>query len=334
MQNRRFLFRVDAGGETGLGHFYRSWHLAHELKDRGHIVEFIHRPSDFWNQLTSFGFRHISFESDDENKETLDCLLRGDFDTFYVDGILDFEEDSFYEIKKLVKVVFYQNISSFRFLADIFILPSIHQDADFFDVFNAGTKVFRGLEYFMFNQNILSLRVKDFDSSKKIDQVAIISGGSDPENVLFRLYQLIDHKRFRPIGFTYFFGTDYMHADSIPVNYPSNVRFESYDVKEIMRHDLLLSAFGVSTYEFMYLGMPVLSFGHQPSNSLASQILAGKTGGVFHLGYIKEMETSLLNDQLSTFIDRGELRQNLLKKSKTLLDLNGVQRVVNILENE
>jgi|SRR5690554_4307487 len=334
MQNRRFLFRVDAGGKAGLGHFYRSLHLAHELKDRGHIIEFLHRPSDFWNQLKPFDFRHMSFKSDDENKETLDCLLRGNFDTLYVDGILDFEEGSFYKIKKLVKVVFYQNLSSARYLADIFILPSIHQDAEFFDAFNADTKIFRGLEYFMFNKNIMSVGAKGFDSPKKVCQVAIISGGSDPENVLLRLYQMIDHKRFDPIGFTYFLGTDYMHADSIPLKYTANVRFASYDVKEILRHDLLLSAFGVSTYEFMYLGMPVLSFGHQQSNSLASQILAGKTGAVFHLGYIKEMDAALLNDQLSTFIDRGELRQNLLEKSKALLDLKGVQRVANILENE
>ncbi|HLU88321.1 MAG TPA: hypothetical protein VKZ51_00710 [Cyclobacteriaceae bacterium] len=334
MNAKKFLFRVDAGGKTGLGHFYRSLHLAQELKKRGHIIEFIHRPTDFWSQQQRTGFPHVSFRSDNEHEETLAYLRKGKFDTFFVDGVLDFEEERFHEIKKLVNVVFYQNLSSSRFLADVFILPSIHQTSDFFSVFNAGTKIFQGLEYFTFNQSIASLKVKNPNNLTEVRQVGIISGGSDPENALLRLYQRIDHARFFPIQFTYFCGINYMHPSTIPVDYPQNVRFKSYDAKDIIHCSLLLSAFGVSTYEFMYLGMPILSFGHQPSNSFASRVLAEKTGGIYHLGDISEINSRTLNGQLSMFIGQRGKRLNLMENSKALLDLNGVRRVANILENE
>ena len=60
-----FLFRVDAGGKVGLGHFYRSVTLAHEITKRGHNVIFQHEKSIFWNSIkkkleiqfkVSFGF--------------------------------------------------------------------------------------------------------------------------------------------------------------------------------------------------------------------------------------------------------------------------------------
>lgn len=78
----KFLFRVDAGGKVGLGHFYRSWHLARELKKRGHTVEFIHRASHFWKNLVGFDFIHSNLDTEKELVQTLAILKAGDFHTF------------------------------------------------------------------------------------------------------------------------------------------------------------------------------------------------------------------------------------------------------------
>ncbi|WP_057935974.1 hypothetical protein [Algoriphagus resistens] len=330
----KFLFRVDAGGKVGLGHFYRSWHLARELKKRGHTVEFIHRASHFWKNLVGFDFIHSNLDTEKELVQTLAILKAGDFHTFFVDGMLEFEEEAFKTIKELVKVVFYQVNTASRHLSDIFILPSIHQEADFFSVFDSKTKIFQGLRYFTFNQDISSLSTKPFESLEDVKNVGIITGGSDPENVLLRVYNMIDFKEFEGIIFSFFFGENFLHLNTIPLKVPKNVVFSPFDFDQIVQTELLVSTFGVSTYEFMCLGMPILSLGHQKSNAYASKVLAQRTNAIFHLGDINELNSKDLIRSLKRFINDKSSREFLVINSKKTIDLKGVDRVVNILENE
>jgi spore coat polysaccharide biosynthesis predicted glycosyltransferase SpsG len=328
------LFRVDAGGPVGLGHFYRSVNLARELRKKGHFIEFIHRKSSFWDEQKNFEFVHRDIRLENENQEILDILKKGVFDIFFVDGIINFQEDGFREIKELVKVVFYQNLSSSKYLADVYILPSIHQGSDFFEGFDNHTKIFQGLEYFTFNEKVASINIKRPDELKKVKSVGIATGGSDPENVLLSLYNIIDHKNYAPIQFVYFKGANYLHSNTLPINPPPNVSFQMYDPKKINQADLLVSTFGVSTYEFMYLGMPTLSLGHQASNTFASKVLAERTRSIFHLGDIHEINPIELNKNLNAFIYDDSRRIELSKNARGLVDLKGISRVVNILENE
>ena len=330
----KFLFRVDAGGNVGLGHFYRSWHLARELKKRGHIIEFIHRPSNFWKDQWAFDFIHTNLNAENELEQTVRILQKGKFDTLFVDGMLEFEQATFKTIKKLVKVVFYQVNTASRHLSDIFILPSIHQEADFFNVFDEKTKIFQGLSYFTFNPNISSQSRKPFNSLKEVKSVGIITGGSDPENVLLRLYDLIDFTKFEGIKFHFFFGNNFMHLNTIPLKVPNNVVFSPFGFDQILQTDLMVSTFGVSTYEFMCLGMPILSLGHQKSNAYASKILAQRTNAIFHLGEISELTSKDLTKNLERYNNEKSSRESLVINSKKTIDLKGVDRVVNILENE
>lgn len=327
----RILLRVDAGHELGLGNFYRSKSLADRLLELGNTVFFTHLPSDFWDDLErneNFKYETLALSEESENEQNL-FIQNNQIDIFFVDGNVDFNYDFIARIRKLTKVVFYQNLSECRYLCDAYILPSIHQQTDFFENFSQRTKIYQSLKYFTFNSTIRQLKRKT-DSKKSIENIALLAGASDPSNTLNKMLSWIDFKKFGNISFTFFYGRNYMNE--IPNSLPSNVVFEQFAHERILENDFLISAFGVSTYEFMYLGMPVLAYGHTNSTALAANYLQNKTNSIVSLGLVDVLIESLVNMRIMEMINNLEKRNSLIVKSHCLLDLDGIDRVVEILE--
>jgi spore coat polysaccharide biosynthesis predicted glycosyltransferase SpsG len=328
------LFRVDAGGKVGLGHYYRSVSLAKKLAVKGHNIFFIHKSSDFWNNEKSKGFPFHSFvlKANEELSE-LQIIKEYSIDIFYVDGIIEFEDGYMNRIKQHAKVVFYQNNSNSRHLADVFILPSLHQKKKFFDSFTAGTTIYQGLEYFTFHDKISSLKKKE--ELEEVKNIGIIAGGSDPRNTLKILQAMLDLKQNERINFTFFYGNDYKNLIELKIYITKFAKYsyKEFNHQEILNNDLLISAFGVSTYEFMALGMPILSYGHQEANAQAADYLANKTNALVSLGLIDNLTITKLNAELAILIKNKQRRKHLSNLAKSTLDFEGIDRIIKILEN-
>ncbi|MRX64309.1 hypothetical protein [Maribacter luteus] len=330
---RKILFRVDAGEKVGLGHFFRSYSLAKALAQKGYAVTFVHTRSGFWDTLDNFEFPHSILQEKNSSKETINICLNGKYEILYVDGIIDFDSNDINTLKDNAKLVFYQNLSESRYLADVYILPSLHQKESFFEKFNnIKTQIYQGLEYFTFNEKIRNLGLKEIQSDDCVNDIGIICGGSDPRNVMLMVYKLIDFLKWENITFNFYFGENYMHHNSIPQSTPKNVNFLAYDISVINNSDMLIAVFGVSTYEFMALGMPIISIAHQQANAHASEVLEHKTASICHLGLIDNIKTTELNTTIAKFVKDIIFRRSLNKNSKMVLDFNGIERVVKILE--
>ncbi|HET8858755.1 hypothetical protein [Marivirga sp.] len=328
------LFRVDAGGEVGLGHYYRSVALANKLSEKGHKILFAHNPSDFWDLEKSKGFTFQTFELN-SLKQINELLIIKQYliDLFYVDGIIEFDKEFISQIKKYAKIAFYQNISNSKYLADLFILPSINQKKPFFSDFKPSTRVYQGLEYFTFHNKVTSLKKKE--SINEVKNIGIIAGGTDPKNTLKIIQGMLDKKDYKNISFNFFYGNDYKYLIDLKkynTKY-TNFLYNEFNHQDILKNDLLISAFGVSTYEFMALGMPILSYGHQKANAEAVQYLAKNTDALISLGLIDDLTETKLNSELNELINNPNKRKKLSKLAKSTLDFKGVDRIVKILEN-
>jgi spore coat polysaccharide biosynthesis predicted glycosyltransferase SpsG len=186
------------------------------------------------------------------------------------------------------------------------------------------------LEYFTFNSVISELESKKVE--KKVNRIGIISGGSDPKNTLMHIFDMINFDKFRKLDFFFHYGTDYLFKDSLSSVNHKNVYFRLFNHQNIMRSDLLISAFGVTTYEFMTKGVPIISFGHQKSTANAANILAKETQSIISLGLIDNIKTDILNSKLGEVVRNHKLRKNLSVTAQNLIDLEGVNRVSKILE--
>jgi len=325
------LFRVDAGGSTGLGHFFRSVTLAKALHKRGVGVTITHRPSDFWAQV-ELPCPVIALEEGEEEERTVQLIEEGDFSVYFVDSIITFSETFINQVRQLgLKVVFYQNISEARHRCDVFILPSLRYDDDFFKDFSAGTKVYKGLDYVFFNEKVYQLQPKKVPVRETAKNVGIVTGGSDPRGVLLTVYSQIEHGTLQEVNFTYFYGRDFIHKQHIPKDTEDNVQFLPFDQMLVSKMDLVICTFGVSTYELMFLGIPVLSVGHQATNAAASKIVAEQTDGIIDLGQIDNVDDMKLNDILKHVIASPQQRKAISQNAKKAVDALGAERVVDIL---
>jgi len=325
------LFRADAGNKVGLGHFYRSLNLATQLSKRGHNIFFSYINSDFWqNKIqNNFPFQTINLDIVNAEDQTLQYVIKQNIQIYYVDGIIDFSEEFISKLKERVKIIFYQNLSKSKKFADIFILPSIHQNDDFFTDFRKKTRIYQGLKYFTFNPAILNVKQKQ-NLVQRISTIAIAAGGSDPQNTLMTLCNYLA-KINNEFNYNFYYGQDFMHTKSIPTQLPNHIRFKQFNHKEILKNDILITAFGVSTYEFLYLGIPLISYGHQKSNAEASDRLAKKTSAFLSLGEISNLNSQKLEHALK-MIQQYEVRKDLSQKGKELIDLEGTNRIIQIIE--
>lgn len=331
---KKILFRVDAGGQVGLGHYYRSLNLALTLKDRGYEILFVHQASEFWDNLKDFPFKHYELFPETAENDMISICRDQQAAVFYADGIIQFSPQFIQEIKKTAKVIFYQNLTDAKVLADVFILPSIHQDNAFFAPFeNSGTVVYKGLEYFTFNKEIEKYDSLTFEKDKSVNKIAVTAGGSDPRNILLTLYEILDEGNIsQQVEVAFFYGNDYLYKNNIPEKLKDYVSFLPYSTGKIVTYDLLIASFGVSAYEFMCLGMPVIGIGHQKSNAEALRILSAKTGAIYDLGLIDDLGKETFNATLNSLINNTEKLAAMSQKAKRILDTQGICRVVDILE--
>ena len=216
---KKLLFRVDAGDQFGLGHYYRSYNLALALKREGYLVVFIHKPSSFWACLKLLEFDHITLSDSNSNNEMILYCKQENFWGLYVDGIIDFQEKDI-NLLKGIQVIFYQNLSNSRHFADVFILPSIHQNASFFKNFDKKrTQIYQGLEYFTFNAKLNQCNSKELTIDHEINNIGIICSGSDPKNVMISIYDLIDFERWPNIFFNFYVGVNYLFEATFASEY-------------------------------------------------------------------------------------------------------------------
>ncbi|WGK64722.1 hypothetical protein [Croceiramulus getboli] len=188
------------------------------------------------------------------------------------------------------------------------------------------------MEYVLFNPKIKALSTKNVSDLIQVRRVGITTGGSDPKNVLLALYDLIDFEVWEEIQFIFFVGNNYMHKAKLPSHFPENVQFMPYDVTKIMKSQLVVSTFGVSTYELLALGMPIISLGHQEANSIASKVLSKHTTSFTHLGVIDDIAKHDLHTALEHLILSYHLRIRYHNKAKSLMDFKAEERIRSILE--
>ncbi len=325
----KILFRVDAGEGIGLGHFARSVSLANELKHRGHLIDFVCKESNFWKEKIDSGFPYPVSVLHKGNNE-INFLKDKGYDLLYVDGNINYSLEESEGIKKYVPICMYQNLSDAKVFADVYILPSIHQNSNFFQDFENSTKVFQGLSYFTFNESLYSL--KSIEVCSEITKIGVVTGGSDPRNILSGVYKLVENlESLDGIKFDFFLGESYLHKGSMP---KSSVyrRFIPFDYRTITTCDLVICAFGVSTYEMMALGIPIISVGHQQSTSEAAQYLADQTESILHLGLYDQLSKASLQSAIDK-MRKEQVRKFYSKKARGVVDLKGVSRVADIIES-
>tara|TARA_B100000035_G_C21028726_1_gene567358 strand:- start:1836 stop:2822 length:987 start_codon:yes stop_codon:yes gene_type:complete len=306
------IFCFKTGGVYGLGHYRRVLPLIDIFKKKYKIYIFtnnkkkIHKNKNIslFNYDQKKIFKNISNINSEKKivifdvKEKIESLLLNRLSSF-------------------TKIVIFHDFNMSAKFADLIIYPIMHLTKfDYKKIRGLKTKnnkILFGKNYIILNKNILREKKKIKQANKiKKNQISILTGGFDPynyENKICRIllknkinlkYKLIFLRGSKPISFN--------------LKPAQNVYYKKFNFNDLHKSKLIISTFGVTTYEMLYLKKKIINICYNTKSKKRAQILDKN---------FKNIKSFTIKDNFLPFIgimDRGGFKNNCLSP-------NGVKNI-------
>ena len=133
--------------------------------------------------------------------------------------------------------------------------------------------------------------------------LTIATGGTDPDRVTEKLIGWARSSRL-PIGFRFLLGhgmtTD--RASALTAQASANVAFAPFSLERLAEAELAICVFGVTAYEAIHLGIPLLTMAHHPRNEDAAARLEEVFPGVRDVGLASTLTAKRLDAEISGYL--------------------------------
>lgn len=337
----KVLFRVDGYPEVGLGHIIRSQAIAVRLlQDKTHEVIFAGRYSDeIPAELQKNRIRVIQAPESEKEPAFLRRMVDETHpDTVFIDTLYPYSDNNIKEIKQYGRVILFHNLCGGRFSSDVFILPTAHHSEEILldrRWAEQGVDFYHGFEYIPVNEAVQLLK-QSVRSSGKIEKIAITSGGSDPKGVMISVLTWLMDNPYPEIRFTALPGTSFVlkkELEGLLPLLPSNIHVSPFDYHQLANADLVISTFGVTSYELLYLGIPFISISHAKTNAEGSRNLQKRIPLIKDLGLIDRINKEEFIASVDEVLKDPYIRYEFKKISSELMDGQGISRIIDIILN-
>ena len=252
-------FLTDGNSEMGMGHVYRSITFAKALvADLGVKVFFFTKSNE--NVIRLIEDENFPTFKLEDDEEIVDHLKKLDINLFVIDT-LEFAEDILKKIKDRVKIILVDNLDpKINKYADVaisiyksFVNKNYHNET-------TDTQFFCGPKYLLLREEFYSSHRKNH-LKPKVEEILLIFGGSDPSNLTSKaLSKIGDNFRINIV-----LGPEFKYYDVLDeiidkyTNKKVIIHKEPENIAELMLSaDLVITSPGLSMFESVYLGSPVL----------------------------------------------------------------------------
>lgn len=311
------ILRCEVSANIGLGHFSRLlsiYQALQSLKQADQKVFFLINPDDYAEKILqekNIAYVLRSHESHDLCLQQ--AILQFTPSLIILDQKFEYSIENLKAWRQTTKIVVLDFLGKITEHVDLTIIPNCH-----LDVSRSRGRIFNGLDYVILGSKVLDLTPKTSYASQ-MKNIAITTGGSDPEGLMIKLYgwtrSMVD------FNFVLLPGDNFKHRQLLPTKQetPKHIRIiDKFNFKDLMQCDMVISAFGVTIYELLYLQMPTLMVSHSIENAEGSAALAEKIPSLGDLGYIHDLKEEKFKVLFRQFIAEAPIRQN-----KKILSGNG-----------
>lgn len=324
-QGPNVVFRVDGGGDIGMGHIYRCLTIAEKLSQRSRTnVTFVCRAAYTAGieQIEDSQFDYVTV-ADTEDDSSVILSLNPDIVFF---DILNTRKDDVARLQEeLAAVVNLEDLAGGLHHAD-FVINALYEESG--DRSNHKS----GADYFI-------LRDEFSAESKQIPETAenllITFGGSDPSNLTTRVLSALEDT-VQYLSTTVVLGPGFEHTAAfaeLPATIRDNVTVKRAvsDMAELMAWaDLAVVSGGRTVYELAAMGTPAIVITQNEREHSRMSVLMEKDV-IEYLGEGSSVTEQEISETIEALRTNAEKRKLLSRNGMTYVDGNGTQRVLDIV---
>lgn len=338
----KIIFRVDAYPEIGLGHFVRSHAIALKLKHKFKIeVIFAGTYSkEIVLQLKKSDVTILQHIKNEKEETFINRILNNaGANLLFIDNLYPYSKDQIFSIKEKTRLILFHNLCEGRFYANAFILPSEHHPEEIINDIRwqqNPVKFYHGFDYIPINEKIQQLKSRHIEIQNS-SGISITTGGSDPKGIMLKLLDWINIKEFSDIKFKALPGEAFIKKEELNAMKPhlsDNIQFKAFSYENLLESSLIISTFGVTSYELIYLGIPFISVSHAENNAKGSRILSDKMPIIKDLGHIDHLRPEIFKKSLKESLKDKNLFSSFRQISGKLMDGNGINRIIEIIMDQ
>ncbi len=325
--------------KTGYGNFSRCVTIASELKKNGiNTIFLIDNNSNIIDQIKKRKFNYFvipkKFKKNNEFSFILKIMKSEKISTIMID-MRQYGEFLSKQLTNHQKVILIDDIWSQKIYSDLFFNMTNIKTLKNYKIINPNSKIFLGLKYWPINYNLIKYRKKISDIKyKKILNLVITMGGSDPNNLSYNVLKMI--KDVGGINIFIIIGPmnkNYLKLKTLTQKRKNIHLIKSSNLfyKELSKADIAITNGGNTLFELIGLGVPTISipaFKHEIN--FAQKF--SKHNCVINLGF-NQKNRKIICNTLNKMINDIDLRKGLHRSSSKEIDGNGLKRVItNILK--
>lgn len=340
---KNILIRTDTNTQIGSGHFMRCMALAQAWHKSGGNATFLMstRCSHIRKRLGTEGMKvaylTAQMGSSEDAIQTAAVAKNITASWIVLDG---YQFDGVYQRvlkKSSLNLLFIDDYGhAGHYYADMVLNQNIYAHEDLYANREPYTRLLLKTKYALLRNEFLKWQPWNRDIAKQARKILVTLGGGDPENVTGKVIEAVDRIKINGLEVVVVVGGHNPHVETLR----KSMRNKNFDIRLIQNatnmselmaaSDVAVSAGGSTCWELAFMGLPaaVLVFAENQE-----KIAAGldKARAMINLDQYKKISIEQITATLQRLIIDHNLRQEMSRRGKVLVDGMGATRVVEVL---
>lgn len=330
----KYIFRCDANGETGLGHFFRCLSLARwliELKKDKIEVTFYGDYSDFaLSVLKEYNLNYIPCQRYLQLNEKIDFNIFTDYNYVVLDSYLVNQNyiNKFSEYRDIKSIVIDDHNHLDYYSIDLVVNYTLgSSDIQYNSLYQAV-----GIDYFFAKPELLDIRQKNLSFNGDFKTILFfLSGMNDNSDIVNQLVPIIDSNLKNKniillLKSNKAFEFESLHCNSINV-YPFDSKIEKY----FENTDLIISGGGLTKYEAAYCCIPSIVISLNEDQSEEASLFENK-GLTYNLGLWDSNKNDIYEQKLINFFEDKSIAEHIFNNQKNKFFGNGFVKIIELID--
>ncbi len=330
--------RTDMNDKIATGHIMRCLSIANAVREYGEETIFILADEQAVEILKMQQYEYIVLHTKWDQMDSELSILKQEIKKRNIKQILidtyQVTENYLKSLSEVVRTIYIDDLNAFYYPVD-----SIICYANYWEKFQYKEKyldkiLFLGTQYVPLKKEFSDCTAKKV--KQEVENLLLLSGGTDPYDILDRLLQKIKKEQYKRIDVIC--GVYYMKYEMMREKYfvYQNVYIHSFvtNMKECMDlADLVITAGGTTLYELCAVGTPAISY--SIADNQLENVKKFQEDGI--IDYAGDVRTDDVIEQIDSYLNQyyGNqlLRQERSLKMQKLVDGKGSKRIAEGLKN-